>query len=822
MPLVQRLNQTLSRVPLRWVLTVPFVLLTVGAVGLVGYLSYRSGQIAVQNLANQLLEQVSQRVSDRLDNYLKTPQQVVAVNRFAAERGDRSLNDFDLWQRYFQQQIAQSDYLTTLTLVTAQGEVLGVGKDRNALFAQKNDFIVGELKTADRLQRRFYLLNSQGDRVKLIRILPTQDLRLRPWTAQARTTKQPFWTPIFSSSVVSSASIGAVTPIIQGGVFQGYFIAEIFLVDINNFLHSLNFSPSGQVFILERTGDLVANSTLEQPFVESERAKQPIRLQASQSQDLLTQLATQHILNQWRDLNQIQQHQRSSFIHNRQTFFTQVIPYRDAYGLDWLIVAIVPESDFMSEIQANLQRTVLLSLFTLLVAVGLGVLIARSIARPISRLNQAAKAIALGDLNQSVEAKSVQEVTQLSQSFQQMTTQLSRLLQAVQDSEQKFSTLLDSVPVGVSVFDASGQIVLVNRAGQAILGLGKVDRLPFDKISQTYQVYIAGTDQLYPTEQLPAVRALQGETTIVDDVEIEVNERRVPLEIHTIPVFDAAGKVLYAINAFQDITERRQAEQLQINYNHDLERQVAEQTAALQEINRMKDEFISIVTHELRTPLTAIRASLGLLNSGMLEDEPDTQERMLRVAAESSDRLVRLVNDILNLERLESGKVQMVMQACDVSNLMKQAVDAVESIALEASVTLSISAIDAQVWASSDAIVQTLINLVSNAVKFSDAGSTVWLKAETAWESERVYIRFSVTDRGRGIPADKLESIFGRFQQVDSSDSREKSGTGLGLAICKSIVQQHGGQIWVESELNQGSTFYFTLPLFKPELNRSV
>ncbi len=811
--LVQRLNQTLSRVPLRWVLTVPFVLLTVGASGLVGYFSYRSGQTAVQELANQLLEQVSQRVSEHLDNFLKTPQQVVAMNRFTAERGDRNLTDFDLWQRYFQQQIGQSDYLTTVTVVTAQGEVLGVGKDRNALFAEKNDFIVGELKTADRLQRRFYLLNQQGDRVKLIRTLPTQDIRLRPWARQIETAKQPFWTAIFSSAVVSSASIGAITPVIQDDVFQGYFSSEFFLVDINNFLHSLNFSPSGQVFILERTGDLVSNSTLEQPFVKSERQRTPVRLRASQSQDLLTRLATEQILNQWHDLNQIQQNQQLRFTHNHQIFFTRIIPYRDSYGLDWLIVAIVPESDFMTEIQANLHRTLLLSLFTLLIAIGLGVLITRSIAVPISRLNQAAKAIALGNLHQSVNANSVREVTQLSQSFQQMTTQLSQLLQASQDSERKFSTLLDSVPVGVSVFDASGKIVLVNRAGQIILGQGTADHLPLDKISETYRVYVAKTAQLYPTEQLPAVRALQGETTIVDDVEIEVNGRRVPLEIHTIPVFDAEGKVLYAINAFQDITERRQAEQLQLNYNRDLECQVAEQTAALQEINRMKDEFISIVTHELRTPLTAIRASLGLLDAGMLEDEPDTRERMLHVAAQSSDRLVRLVNDILNLERLESGKVQLVIQACDLSSLIEQAIDAVESIAIGASVTLSTSAIEAQVWASSDAIVQTLINLISNAIRFSAAGDRVWIKAEFIESMQPALIRFAVQDQGRGIPADKLESIFGRFQQVDSSDSREKGGTGLGLAICKSIVQQHGGQIWVESKLNQGSTFYFTLPL---------
>lgn len=279
--------------------------------------------------------------------------------------------------------------------------------------------------------------------------------------------------------------------------------------------------------------------------------------------------------------------------------------------------------------------------------------------------------------------------------------------------------------------------------------------------------------------------------------------------------------------------DRRRAEQLQANYSADLKRQVAEQTAELQKVSRLKDEFISIVAHELRTPLTAIRVSLGLLDAGLLDDEPDTAQRMLRVASESSDRLVRLVNDVLNLERLESGKVQLVMQACPMDDLMQQAVEAVEAIAREASVTLSIKALPMQVWAAPDAIVQVLINLLNNAVKYSETGGTVWLLAEEwgregveGWMSKGVdewdcsspippspHILFTVRDQGRGIPADQLKSIFDRFQQVDSSDSREKSGTGLGLAICKSIIQQHGGLIWAESKPGQGSTFYFTLPL---------
>jgi signal transduction histidine kinase len=200
---------------------------------------------------------------------------------------------------------------------------------------------------------------------------------------------------------------------------------------------------------------------------------------------------------------------------------------------------------------------------------------------------------------------------------------------------------------------------------------------------------------------------------------------------------------------------------------------------------------------------------LGLLSNGTLEDEPDTARHMLQIALEQSERLVRLINDILDLERLEAQKVALSKQWCDAATLMQQAVNGLQAIADENQITLSLTTAPVRVWADPDRIVQTLVNLISNAIKFSPAGSTVTLTVED--QGDRVL--FQVCDRGRGIPADMLETIFGRFQQVDASDARDKGGTGLGLAICRNIVQQHGGQIWVNSTLGEGSCFYFTVPI---------
>lgn len=282
--------------------------------------------------------------------------------------------------------------------------------------------------------------------------------------------------------------------------------------------------------------------------------------------------------------------------------------------------------------------------------------------------------------------------------------------------------------------------------------------------------------------------AITEDKVVVED-ELELDDGRVLRRFST-QIRDKQDKYLGRLYIFEDISNRR-------------------------EIERLKDEFVSIVSHELRTPLTSIRGSLGLVANGVLHTQPEKAQRMLSIAVNNTDRLIRLINDILDIERIESGKVQLTKQICNVSTLMTQSADVMRTMAEKSSINLSVTPISADLCADPDRIIQTLTNLLSNAIKFSEPGSTVHLTAEVENRPNNLtpYLLLKVKDQGRGIPPDKLESIFERFQQVDASDARKKGGTGLGLAICRSIVQHHDGQIWVESTLDKGSTFYVALPL---------
>ncbi len=231
-------------------------------------------------------------------------------------------------------------------------------------------------------------------------------------------------------------------------------------------------------------------------------------------------------------------------------------------------------------------------------------------------------------------------------------------------------------------------------------------------------------------------------------------------------------------------------------------------------LDKMKDEFISTVSHELRTPLTSLRGALELIAGGALRQHPEKAERMMEIAVGNTDRLVRLVNDILDLERIGSGKSQLHLCSCSVEELFKRATNNLHQAAAQANIRFTLESNDVVVWCDPDRILQMLTNLISNAIKFSPPASTIpheiKLTATAVMPDEAL---IEVQDHGRGIPTDKLQTIFDRFKQVDASDSRAMGGTGLGLAICRSIITQHRGHIWATSRVGEGSTFHFTLPM---------
>jgi len=357
-------------------------------------------------------------------------------------------------------------------------------------------------------------------------------------------------------------------------------------------------------------------------------------------------------------------------------------------------------------------------------------------------------------------------------------------------------SILESVGDGIFCIDLDGKVTVVNAAAAQMLGYKQHEMLGHVMHGLIHHKRPDGTS--YPAEDSPIRKSLNTLSTVrvSDEVFWRKDGTSFPVEYVARPLIDThkpesgENRAVGVVVAFTDTTERRA-------------------------LDRMKDEFISTVSHELRTPLTSLRGALGLLSGGALNARPEKTQQMLDIAINNTDRLVRLVNDILDLERISSGKSELHRTMSSAEDLLRRAASLQQARRSQPVTRIFFAAHGVTVWADPDRILQTLNNLISNAIKFSPPGGEIHLTARNLDESEAL---IEVRDQGPGIPAEKLENIFERFQQGDASDARPLGGTGLGLAICRSIITQHGGRIWATSTEGQGTTFHFTLPT-KPTTN---
>jgi PAS domain S-box-containing protein len=463
------------------------------------------------------------------------------------------------------------------------------------------------------------------------------------------------------------------------------------------------------------------------------------------------------------------------------------------------------------------RRELFFLVITSLAAVGLGLLAwvmyaaKHVVLDPLTELTASARRIEGGDLGAAQQTLRDDEIGVLVNSFAKMVLAIQarerELAQALGESRELAAVtaesrrrvevahadllaMLETTPAALMIFDLDGSVRLRNRAATEVLGI-EPQNPELRKNYWSRFKRVAKDGSVIPFDQWVSARALRGETVSNHELEIHHPDGRVyPIIASGAPLKNELGHVTGAVVAFQDISR-------------------------LREVDRMKEEFVSIVSHELRTPLTSIRGSIQLV-VGEPGSVPDPEHRtLLQIALNNCERLVRIINDILDVSKIESGNLPLHKKAVNVAELIRQSVDVVASPARNAGVRVDVKlpADLRPVMVDQDRIVQALVNLLSNAVKFAPSGSTVTVAAMASEQT----VTISVADEGEGIAPENLNRLFRKFQQVDSSSSRRKGGTGLGLAITKALVEQHGGRIFVDSELNKGTRFSITLPLATAE-----
>lgn len=409
----------------------------------------------------------------------------------------------------------------------------------------------------------------------------------------------------------------------------------------------------------------------------------------------------------------------------------------------------------------------------------LGVIISHTITNPIKEITRQATAMADGNFNQQVSVKGPDEIGQLGNAFNHMTNRLKEALSLNEEEREKLSSVLANMNDGVIATDERGIIIVVNRQAKRMLRIGNAN-ITDRNISEVLGI---GEEKIGSY--------VQGEhQTATIQIANEEDGDFVTLRVVFTPIHRRGEGITGTIAMLHDITEQERLEDA-------------------------RREFVANVSHELRTPLTTMKSYLEALDDGALED-PSLAHRFVGVMRNETERMIRLVNDLLHLSRLDSRKALVSRIQTNVPDMLEEVADRFsfqlhqKDISIEIDVAPGIE----EVLLDRDQIDQVLDNLVSNAIKYTPEGGAIAIRAA---KTEKDWLEIAVQDNGIGIPRKDLARIFDRFYRVDKARSRNMGGTGLGLSIAREIVKAHGGTISLDSELNQGTRVTFALPVHRME-----
>lgn len=432
---------------------------------------------------------------------------------------------------------------------------------------------------------------------------------------------------------------------------------------------------------------------------------------------------------------------------------------------------------------AGLEGTILgLVIADIFLAFFLANYMSRSVTGRLQTLMQNSRRLAAGEpLLPALDEED--EISDLDRDFRSMADALNRaqnslyeMTQTALANEANVRSIIENMPLGVLIINETDEIELVNPRLEQMFGYTAHD-LRGIKLEQLLPQPMVHHKEKRTNEVRKGLDVKSKET-----VAHKRSGEDFFVEIAITKFSDTKGKQFLII--IQDVSERH-------------------------EMERMKREFVAMVSHDLRTPLTAVQGTLDLLNEGTYGELTSSGTKRVQVASDSIDRLIGLINDLLDIEKLEAGKMRMDLKPVDLDKILTHSLEAVRVYAEQAQIALQYEPVHLGVMADRDRLIQVVVNFLSNAVKFSEPGQKVVIEADKNGEFAEV----RVIDSGRGIPESHLGNMFERFKQVKAADGARKKGTGLGLAISKAIIENHEGLIGVTSVEGKGSTFYFRIPL---------
>ena len=823
------------RLPLRLALTIPFVIIILATVGLTGYLAFENGHTAVNDLVTQLFSKIEAGIEQHLDNYMGAPFIINQINLNAMQQGQLNGSDTNQMAQYFWQQGQLFSEVESMGFANNDGEFVAANHPEKYL-------IITDPSPTGIILRR-YAVGDDGRRTgnNILSEMQNFDVHTMGWYQTAVKAGQPAWTGISPALTGPRLYVRAVTPYYDRESLVGVFYLDVSLSEISQFLNNINISHRGQIFIMEPDGFIVASSTSEQPYlINGDKIE---RLDASSSSEPLIAYTAMYLKEQFTDPGKISFPYQSMFSIQGERHFVRMTSYRDAGGLDWRVVMVVPESDFMAQINLNNRNTLGIIMVSLLLSIIVAALLARRITHPLSHLSRSAKALAQGDYYQRLAVNRDDEVGELTDAFNTMAVKLKENLASLSQSEERFRALVEQAPEAILVLDCDNFLFVdANKKAEELFGCSREEL----RKSGPQQFYA----QQQPDEQ-PDIRIMQKNIDRALAGETMSFERRIQSadgKDHLCQVWmtelPSADRKLLRLS-YIDITQRKRAEEELGKYREHLEELVKERTTLLttrtkeltenqstlmsiveelkrttaelvvakehaETADRLKSIFLATMSHELRTPLNSIIGFTGIMLQRLSGPINDEQVKQLEMVKGSANHLLALINDVLDISKIEAGQFKLESAPFEMQKAIEAVVQIVTPFAEKKGLSLRMNLAPQVSTIVSDQrrVEQILFNILSNAIKFTEKGE---IKVECQVSEGQIITR--VIDTGIGMKPEHMDKLFKPFIQLENGLTRRFEGTGLGLSISKKLVEMLGGRINAQSEYEKGSVFTFTLPL---------
>lgn len=770
------------RFPLRFRFLLPVALFLLVSSIAVWSLSYFFTERTLTNFSTKLIQQSNIAIKEDLRTFMDIPKRIVEINRGIYLDAELPVEEPYTFRTIFFNQLKQYESVKAIEYSDEDKRDISVVRD-----VFETPYSVGISGPDTNYTYQLQSFTFDGDPIELIWELEDYDPTQLEWYVQGKENKTGSWTPLYFWPN-GDLGLDYISPVFKEDEFHGVILTSYTIDSLTEHIKNLSPTENSKILLVEDSGIVIAGTDVEKPFTEIDGVQSRV-LMKDLEVDIYRQIYNL-LTEKYGSLDSLPSETVVQATINKENYLISASRFVDDMGLSWIVLTAIPESDYLAGVANATRLSSIVIVFLLAITTAFTVFLTRKIIRPVLGLSKASKEITSGNLDVTVDVSTNDELGDLTQNFNTMTSRIKDTIEEVKNKEEqateernKLNAVLHNMGDGVFVLNKDKEIVLINKEALKLTGfsLKECSDKPYGEIlqfvfendhSKTNTSFI---DKAYETKQ---IQEMTNHTVLQ-----RKDGSFVPVKDSASPLIDSKGNVVGCVVVFRDISEERK-------------------------IDKAKDEFVSLASHQLRTPLTAIAWYTQLLTEKGMNLTKE-QGEIAQNIQDGTERMASLINALLRVTNFELGKIttqkDKVSFAKTVENIKTRYANLIKERGIKININIP-EELDTYV-ADEDFIYLLLENLITNAVKFSKENSEVNISLEKVGND----LLFEVEDFGIGIDKEYHDKVFSKLFRTERARNVDTMGVGLGLYLCKLIVDRLGGKIWFDSEQDKGSKFFVRL-----------